>query len=409
MNTKKIISEIDNAKLKGDDIIIFPEMAVPGYLLGDEWENYSYITDCFAYNNEIRSATNGIFAIWGNVDLDYTKKMKMVECANIMPLLSNTSPSNYYCSKRAFGFDLRKSQNGFYFTSEYLKMKKDILEKRRIFTSKKLQMLKEGLIHTKSRTEKHASYPVRFTVPDEKVLWDIPFALYNPTEFNAPIVLDSNTPWADPNEMTAVTRVLSSFEGNVKFDEKGLPINPIGRTGLKGRGVLGRWGANFAVDGIVTTFNPISHQLQVLTITRTDTGETALPGGMVDSNETPIQTRNRELKEELSIDPTDLSNFLYESYVYRGYVDDPRNTDNAWIETTVIHTHLEYDIAQNMRICAGDDASDFKWIPITTESLQSFYANHGLTLLMAVKEMVFSDTCPLDDSIIIDLKQQFTR
>ena len=78
MNTKKIISEIDNAKLKGDDIIIFPEMAVPGYLLGDEWENYSYITDCFAYNNEIRSATNGIFAIWGNVDLDYTKKMKMV-------------------------------------------------------------------------------------------------------------------------------------------------------------------------------------------------------------------------------------------------------------------------------------------------------------------------------------------
>ena len=93
MNTKKIISEIDNAKLKGDDIIIFPEMAVPGYLLGDEWENYSYITDCFAYKNEIRSATNGIFAIWGNVDLDYTKKMKMVECANIMPLLSNTNTS----------------------------------------------------------------------------------------------------------------------------------------------------------------------------------------------------------------------------------------------------------------------------------------------------------------------------
>lgn len=74
LNTKKIISEIDNAKLKGDDIIIFPEMAVPGYLLGDEWENYSYVKDCFAYNNDIKIATNNIVAIWGNVDIDYAKK-----------------------------------------------------------------------------------------------------------------------------------------------------------------------------------------------------------------------------------------------------------------------------------------------------------------------------------------------
>ena len=25
--------------------------------------------------------------------------------------------------------------------------------------------------------------------------------------------------------------------------------------------------------------------------------------------------------------------------VYRGYVDDPRNTDNAWLETTAFHFH----------------------------------------------------------------------
>ena len=25
--------------------------------------------------------------------------------------------------------------------------------------------------------------------------------------------------------------------------------------------------------------------------------------------------------------------------VYRGYVDDPRNTDNAWTETTAFHFH----------------------------------------------------------------------
>ena len=27
--------------------------------------------------------------------------------------------------------------------------------------------------------------------------------------------------------------------------------------------------------------------------------------------------------------------------IYRGYVDDPRNTDNAWMETVVMHFHDE--------------------------------------------------------------------
>lgn len=30
------------------------------------------------------------------------------------------------------------------------------------------------------------------------------------------------------------------------------PLNPIGRTGLSGRGILGKWGPNHAADPIVT-------------------------------------------------------------------------------------------------------------------------------------------------------------
>ena len=33
-----------------------------------------------------------------------------------------------------------------------------------------------------------------------------------------------------------------------------VPRNPVGRTGLTGRGHLGRWGVNHAADPIVTTF-----------------------------------------------------------------------------------------------------------------------------------------------------------
>lgn len=69
-NVQKILAEIEKSKQAGDDIIVFSEMAVPGYLLGDEWENSAFVKDCFAYNEEIKNATQHIIAIWGNIDLD---------------------------------------------------------------------------------------------------------------------------------------------------------------------------------------------------------------------------------------------------------------------------------------------------------------------------------------------------
>lgn len=67
LNTQKIIQEIGKAKERGMDVIVFPEMAVPGYLLGDDWENEYFINDLLSYNSEIRAHTDGITAIWGNV------------------------------------------------------------------------------------------------------------------------------------------------------------------------------------------------------------------------------------------------------------------------------------------------------------------------------------------------------
>jgi len=74
INLKKIIAGIEKAKKEGDDLIVFPEMAVPGYLIGDEWENSAYISDCYAYNEEIINATENITVIWGNIDLDITRR-----------------------------------------------------------------------------------------------------------------------------------------------------------------------------------------------------------------------------------------------------------------------------------------------------------------------------------------------
>lgn len=61
---------------------------------------------------------------------------------------------------------------------------------------------------------------------------------------------------------------------------------------------------------------------------------------MVDASEDVSQTVRREFKEEAARDgiETKLIDQLFSNgqQVYRGYMDDPRNTDNAWIETVAM-------------------------------------------------------------------------
>ena len=53
-------------------------------------------------------------------------------------------------------------------------------------------------------------------------------------------------------------------------DREGRPLNPLGRTGLGGRGLLGRWGRNEAADALLTRLQPETGRLQVLIIERRD-------------------------------------------------------------------------------------------------------------------------------------------
>ena len=77
-----------------------------------------------------------------------------------------------------------------------------------------------------------------------------------------------------------------------------------------------------------------------IAIKRDDNGQWALPGGMVDPGENITDALKREFGEEAmntdahpdraaAIDQI----FHCGHLIYQGYVDDPRNTDNAWMET----------------------------------------------------------------------------
>ena len=166
-----------------------------------------------------------------------------------------------------------------------------------------------------------------------------------------------------------------SFTGKYALSEDGLPLNPKGRTGIRGRALLGRWGPNHAADPIVTRWKrdnngEVAHHaiskkpiLQFVAINRWDSDEWAIPGGMVDPGENISVTLKREFGEEAmsSLEGDEEHRQAVEQLineqlrgcgqlVYRGYVDDPRNTDNAWIEAEIWNFHYDKDDFIDKRI-----------------------------------------------------------
>lgn len=72
--------------------------------------------------------------------------------------------------------------------------------------------------------------------------------------------------------------------------------------------------------------------------------------------------------------------------IYAGYVDDPRNTDNAWMETTAFNFHDENGTnVEHFRFKAGDDAKNLKWIDINGNL--NLYASHKEIVQIAVDQL----------------------
>uniref|UniRef100_A0A3Q3KGY4 Transient receptor potential cation channel, subfamily M, member 2 n=1 Tax=Mastacembelus armatus TaxID=205130 RepID=A0A3Q3KGY4_9TELE len=87
-------------------------------------------------------------------------------------------------------------------------------------------------------------------------------------------------------------------------------VNPGGRTGIRGKGALSRLGPNLNVDLVLTRCRSNERSaLEFLAIWDENQGTMVLPG----------------------VRPA----------VFEGYVDDCRNTDNAWVENTVLNIHLD--------------------------------------------------------------------
>ena len=191
--------------------------------------------------------------------------------------------------------------------------------------------------------------------------------------------------WADapnPAEIDFSTR--KSFCGEIQLDSQNRPINPVEAEKLwnrTGRGHLGKWGPNMAADPIVTRINPQNNDLEILLVLRAKDREWALPGGMKDSGETDIQTARREMREEAGLE----INFSASEILYQGYVFDPRNTRNAWCETSVVHRHLGVSNPKFKKILTPNEVADRQWFSLS--SLPETYASHSEFIKLAVSNL----------------------
>ena len=73
-NTARMLDHLREARADNVNLVVFPEMAVSGYLIGDEWEHEAFLRECEACGAELRAASKDLIVVFGNVGLDWDKR-----------------------------------------------------------------------------------------------------------------------------------------------------------------------------------------------------------------------------------------------------------------------------------------------------------------------------------------------
>ena len=181
-------------------------------------------------------------------------------------------------------------------------------------------------------------------------------------------------------------KLIPLFKTSIQFNN-GKPVTPV-LTGLAGRGMLGRFGPNHAADPIVTRYNDITGELEFVAGLRADTNEElwCIPGGMVDGGESVSLTLRREFKEEVARNSSeDILDKIFQNgtVLYAGPTyNDPRTTDQAWIETYVVHYHIDNELSKLLPLTSqpGENRK-VSWISCNTPNL---YGDHKKFINLAI-------------------------
>ena len=236
-----------------------------------------------------------------------------------------------------------------------------------------------GLLPQVSLTHRSPRYFDRSQVKDQYISWNNDFADYDPPE-----ALVKNPP--APHDPLALQQ---SYEGELFFDLRSkLPCNIVGRTGLCGMGQFWFMGPNLAADALLLRGPNDKGFHEGLLIRRGD-GSLAFPGGFLNKGEDPKSAMVRELSEEAVDLPECMRSLIHRRarLAYQGYVDDPRNTDNAWVESLLFVVPLTEKESQRINVRAADDATAAGWVQLDGSTIRSLYAGHPYMATVAMRAM----------------------
>ena len=73
LNAETALKAIAQAKAEHIDVLLLPELSIPGYLLGDLWEQPAFLQDCANFGEKLVAASEGICIIFGNIATDNSK------------------------------------------------------------------------------------------------------------------------------------------------------------------------------------------------------------------------------------------------------------------------------------------------------------------------------------------------
>ncbi|XP_076076624.1 transient receptor potential cation channel subfamily M member-like 2 isoform X3 [Mytilus galloprovincialis] len=249
-----------------------------------------------------------------------------------------------------------------------------------------------------------------------------------------------------------------------KIDPLGVPLNPMGRTGLRGKGVLWRWGPNHEILAVCTRWRRIDtlegqpqgylyvegkKVLEFIAVRKDDESEDScfgLPGGALHGLISPYSTLVEAFAVEVldehifegkpNLDQGDLIQYFSQfaapnlgsigniasrtsinfpirslsqpcvaSYatsragsktslrtdidssgfsatmLYKGYIDDPRNTDSAWVEAEVWNFH--YDSSDTFDVKLPEETFKVTWKEVSPNV--KIFGNEGVIVQEAAK------------------------
>lgn len=70
-NGRQMLAHIAQAQRDRIELLVFPEMSLPGYFLGDEWERSAFLRECEHWGEVIRKASQNITIIFGSIAVDW--------------------------------------------------------------------------------------------------------------------------------------------------------------------------------------------------------------------------------------------------------------------------------------------------------------------------------------------------